>query len=87
MEDQYLYWIVGAVGVPLVGWLKDQLKAEGTSAMLLTAAVAVVIALVVMFAKGDAALQDFSYANLGAAFGQVLASATLVYKLLLADKS
>ena len=80
--EQVLYWLAGALGVPLVDWLKGRLGWEGRLAMLLTALVSALLALAALFLSQELRLQDFSWANLAAVFGQVLAAATIAYKLL-----
>ena len=34
--EQAIYWLVGAIGVPLIQWLKKTLKVKGKAAMWLT---------------------------------------------------
>jgi Tfp pilus assembly protein PilN len=85
--EEALYWLVGAVGVPLVQWLKKLAGAQGKSAVWLTVAVAVILSIAALFLGQELALTDFTLANLAAVFGQVLAAATLAYKLLLPDVS
>jgi uncharacterized membrane protein len=80
--EQIVFWLTGFLGVPLVNALKPVFAAEGKSAMWLTAAVAGVLAVVAVFASEAANWTQFSPEALFAAFGQVLAAATLAYKLL-----
>lgn len=85
--EQALYWLTGALGVPLVNWLKQRLGWQGRAALWLTTAVAAVLGLAAMLLSGqlgaasapDGGLQP---EGLLAAFGQVLAAATLAYRLL-----
>ncbi|MDH5506410.1 MAG: hypothetical protein OEZ02_04250 [Anaerolineae bacterium] len=84
--EEVLYWLVGGVGVPLIQWLKDAVGASGKQAVWVTVAVAVGLAVVALFISKQVALADFTAANLLAVFGQILAAATLAYKLLLADQ-
>ncbi len=81
--EEALYWIVGTLGVPLVQWLKKLIGAQGKSAVWLTVAVAVILSIAALFLSNELALTDFTPLNLAAVFGQVLAAATLAYKLLL----
>lgn len=83
--EEALYWLVGAVGVPLVQWLKRILGAQGKNAVWLTVAVAVILSIASLFLSQELALSDFTLVNLAAVFGQVLAAATLAYKLLLPE--
>lgn len=83
--ENLIYWLTGAVGVPLIEWLKGKWGISGQRAMWLTAGVAAVLALAALFMNRELALADFTLANLSAVFGQVLASATLAYKLLLGE--
>ena len=84
--EQALYWLGGAVGVPLIGWLKDLWQLEGKQAMLLTAAVSVVLGVAALFVSHQLTGADLSWENVAAVFGQVLAAATLAYKLLQGEK-
>ena len=83
--EQVLYWLAGGLGVPLIQWLKGSLGVRGAGAVWLTAAVSVLLALGALFVSRRATLADFSTANLVAVFGQVLAAATLAYKLLVRE--
>ncbi len=83
--EEALYWLVGALGVPLIQWLKNMFGLQGKPAVWLSVAVAVMLAISALFIGRELALTDFTLANLAAVFGQVLAAATLAYKLLLAD--
>ena len=80
--EQIIFWLAGAFGVPLVNALKAFFGAEGKNAVWLTMAVAAVIALVAVVAAEAAQWTQFGPEQLFAAFGQVLAAATLAYKLL-----
>ena len=80
--EQAIYWLVGAVGVPLINWLKAQFGLEGKAAVWLTLAVSAVLAVCGLLLGQELSLADFSPENLLAALGQVLAAATLAYKLL-----
>ena len=84
--EEALYWIVGTLGVPLVQWLKKLIGAQGKSAVWLTVAVAVILSLASLFLSNELAFTDFTLPNLAAVFGQVLAAASLAYKLLLPDR-
>jgi hypothetical protein len=83
--EQVLYWLVGGLGVPLIQWLKGSLGVRGAGAVWLTAAVSVFLALGALFLSRRVSPADFSAANLVAVFGQVLAAATLAYKLLVRE--
>jgi hypothetical protein len=85
--EEALYWLAGAIGVPLVQWLKEVIGAQGKSAVWLTVAVAVILSIAALFLSQELALSDFTLPNLVAVFGQVLAAATLAYKLLMPDVS
>lgn len=81
--EQALYWLTGALGVPLVNWLKVRLGLQGRAAMWLTAAVAAVLGLAAaLLSRQLAGSSLLEPEGLLAAFGQVLAAATLAYKLL-----
>lgn len=81
--EQVLYWLVGGVGVPVVNWLKQVFMLEGKAAMALTALVSGILAFAALFIHQQMEIGDLTWATLAAVFGQVLASATLAYKLLL----
>ena len=81
--EQILNWLVGAIGVPLVQLLKVKFGVEGKTAMLLTAVVSMVLGYTLLWITDELAIQEMSFENLALVFGQVLSSATLVYKLIL----
>ena len=83
--EQAIYWLVGAVGVPLITWLKGQFNLEGKAAVWLTLAVSALLAAGALLLSQELTLADFTPENLLAALGQVLAAATLAYKLLTED--
>lgn len=83
--EQVLYWLVGAVGMPLIQVLKEALGWQGAKALLLTVGVAVLLAVAALFISQELALGDLSWGSLAAVFGQVFAAATLAYKLLLGE--
>ncbi|HKJ26666.1 MAG TPA: hypothetical protein VJ965_03425 [Anaerolineales bacterium] len=80
--EQALYWLAGAIGVPVIDWLKAQFGLSGKAAVWLTLAVSAVLAAAALFLSQELSLADFTPENLLAALGQVLAAATLAYKLL-----
>lgn len=80
--EQLIFWLTGAIGVPVVNALKARFGAQGKSAVWLTAAVAAALALGAVAAGQTAQWTEFGPEQLFAAFGQVLAAATLAYKLL-----
>lgn len=80
--EQTLYWLVGALGVPLVNWLKELLSLRGRAAMWLTTAVAALLGLAACLLSRQLDAGSLQPERLLAAFGQVLAAATLAYKLL-----
>jgi hypothetical protein len=80
--EQIIFWMAGAFGVPLVNALKKAFGFEGKAAVWLTAAVSAALALVAVLFSGTDTAGEFGPEQLFAAFGQVLAAATLAYKLL-----
>jgi drug/metabolite transporter superfamily protein YnfA len=80
--EQIIFWLAGAFGVPLVNALKKAFNIEGKAAVWLTAAVSAVLALVAVLFTSSNSGGEFTPERLFAAFGQVLAAATLAYKLL-----
>ena len=80
--NQLIPWIVGALGVPVLSFLKGKFNLEGKPALVLVSAVSVLIAVAALFISGDASLTDFNWSNLVGVSSQVFAAATVVYKLL-----
>ena len=78
--------LIGLVGIPLVQILKKQLGWDGPKAALLSAGVAVVVALIALFGAGQLSIYDFTLDNFAVVFTSVFTVATLAYKLLLADR-
>ena len=81
--EQILGWLVGGVGEPLIQWLKVRFAVEGKTAMWLTAAVSMVLGVVLLLITEELALSELNFENVAIAFSQILSSATLVYKLIL----
>lgn len=80
--EQIIFWLVGAFGVPVVNALKNALGLQGKAAVWLAAAIAAVLATLAVLSEQAAHWTEFGPEQLFAAFGQVLAAATLAYKLL-----
>ena len=80
--EQAVIWIVGAVGVPLVNWLKKALGLEGKKAVTLTIVMAFVLGAVALFINGDFVWAAPTFETVASVFGQVLAAATIAYKYL-----
>lgn len=82
MLEQSIHWLVGALGVPLINWLKRAFGLSGRAAMWLTLAVSLLLGTASLFLSRELAWADFTPENLLAVVGQVLAAATLTYNLL-----
>jgi hypothetical protein len=80
--EQILFWLAGGLGVPMVNALKSLLGLEGKAAMWLTAPVAALLGCAAVLLTKGFSLSSLTPEQLFAAFGQVLAAATLAYKLL-----
>ena len=80
--EQIIFWLAGAFGVPVVNVVKHVFGLQGRAAVWLTAAVAAGLALLAVLLGEAAHLNELSPQQVFAAFGQVLAAATLAYKLL-----
>lgn len=80
--EQALYWLVGAIGSPLIQWLKMQFRLEGKAAVWLTLAVSAMLAVGALLLSGELTAAAFTAENLLAVLGQILSAATLAYKLL-----
>ena len=74
--------LVGAIGSPLIQWIKQQFGLEGKAAVWLALAVSAVLAVVALFISGELNAAEFTAENLLTVLGQILSAATLVYKLL-----
>ena len=85
--EQLLYWLAGGVGVPLIQWLKKALGLEGTPALWATLGVSIALAVAALFITQELSLDDFTPARLLAVFGQVVAAATVAYKLLVQEQT
>ncbi|KAA3643440.1 MAG: hypothetical protein DWQ07_23285 [Chloroflexi bacterium] len=81
--EEFLPWISGALGVPVINWLKTQFGFAGKAAMWLTLAVSVAVSLSALLLTQQISFMDFSVENVLNIFGQVVAAATIVYKLLI----
>jgi hypothetical protein len=80
--EQAIYWLVGALGVPLINWLKERFGLAGKAAVWLSLVVSVVLGAAALLLSQELSWADFTPENLLGVVGQVLAAATLVYKLL-----
>lgn len=80
--DQAVYWLVGALGVPLINWLKSQFGMAGKAAVWLTVATSIVLGAAALLLSQELTWADFTPENFLGVVGQVLAAATLAYKLL-----
>ena len=83
--EQAVYWLVGALGMPLIEWLKRRLGLSGPAALWLALGVAVLLAVIALALNGDLRVDALTPETALPAFAQVLAAATLAYKLLLPD--
>jgi hypothetical protein len=82
MMEQALYWLVGAIGSPLIQWIKGKFGLEGKAAMWLTLAVSTILAAAALALCGEIGAAAFTPENLLAVMAQILSAATLAYKLL-----
>ena len=80
--EQAVHWLVGALGVPLINWLKRAWGLSGRGAMWLTLAVSAALGAASLLLSEELNWADFSPESLLAVIGQVLAAATLAYHLL-----
>jgi len=84
--EQALHWLVGALGVPVINWIKGRLGLSGKAAVWLTLAVSILLGTISLFLSDQLNWGDFAPENLLAVVGQVLAAATLAYKLLRGER-
>ncbi|MBN2503158.1 MAG: hypothetical protein JXB38_20440 [Anaerolineales bacterium] len=84
--EQLLYWLAGGVGVPLIQWLKKAFGLDGIPALWVTLGVSIALAVAALFITRQLSLDDFTPMNLLAVFGQVVAAATVAYKLLVQEE-
>lgn len=82
MENQLIYWLAGVLGMPLVNGIKSLFGLQGKAAMWLTVAVAALLGLAACLLEQQVGVASLQPERILAAFGQVLAAATLAYKLL-----
>lgn len=75
--DDFVMYLAGLVGVPVVNFLKVQFNLSGKPAMFLAIGVSVVLAAFALAVTGG-----FDASDLLGAASKVLATATVVYKLL-----
>lgn len=75
--EQLIPWLAGVFGVPVVNAIKNWLGLEGKAAVALTAIVSLLVAAAALAISGE-----LSGENVLAFAAKVLATATLVYKLL-----
>ena len=80
--EQAIYWLTGAVGMPLINRLKEKFGLADQAAMWLTLVVAAVLAVLALLLSQELSLAEFNAESLLAVLGQVLAAATLAYNLL-----
>lgn len=79
--------IVGALGSPtLIQYIKLKLGLEGRAALALTAAISVVLAVVLKFASGAIGVADITWANVPDLFTAIFAGAYFIYRLFLKDE-
>lgn len=81
-----LNWLVGGIGVPLIQWAKGKFAVEGKTAMWLTAVISMTLAFLLLIITDQLEIANLDFESLAIAFGQVLSSATLVYKLILKNE-
>ena len=81
--EQVILWAVGALGAPLIQWIKERFSISGKPALFLALVVSVILAAGAMFANGDLGVDSFEPGNLLAAFGQISAAAMVAYNLLI----
>ena len=80
--EQAVHWLVGALGVPVINWLKRKFGLAGKRAMWLTLGVSAVLGFGSLLLSQSLEWADLTPENLLALIGQVLAAATLAYNLL-----
>jgi len=73
--------VVGLLGSPLIGWLKEKFGWEDRWAVLLAGGVATVLAFAELFIAGSLTLEMFTLANFGVAFSAVYAAAQVWFGL------
>lgn len=73
--------VLGLLGMPLTTWLKHRFNLADTWALILSAAVAVVLALVQLFGTGYFTGTAISWENFGVIFWAVWGIASAFYKL------
>lgn len=80
---QIILALVAGIGaVPLVNWLKTKLKASGTGALAVTAAVATIMAVAALIVEGQLTPGDVSWENAAAVFTLVFAASQARFRML-----
>ena len=74
--------IVMLLGAPITQWIKNALNVKGKVAFLITACVAVAVALAELFLSNVLSFSSFSLENFPIAFAVVMTVATIYYNLL-----
>lgn len=79
-------WAIGIIvmllGAPITQWIKNALEVKGKVAFLITACVAVAVALAELFLSNVLSFSSFSLENFPIAFAVVMTVATVYYNLL-----
>ena len=74
--------LVGVIGVPLVGWLKDKLNWKGRKVLLVAGLVSGVLAAVALFVSGEFTGASFTLEELPTTLALVFATSQVVYRLI-----
>ena len=78
--------VTGLIGMPIVQFVKNRLGWEDNAALLLSGAIATVLALVQLFATGALGLGDFTLANFALVFTTVMTAANVFYEIIIGNR-
>lgn len=79
--NSFVTLILGLLGMPLTTWLKNKFNLTDTGALVLSAAVAVVLALVQLLGVGYFTQTPITWENFGVIFWAVWGIASAFFKL------
>jgi ABC-type Mn2+/Zn2+ transport system permease subunit len=77
-----IYAITGLLGVPIVNWLKTKFNWSGNGALSIAVAVSFALGLVIAIVNGQITGELVDPAQVGNAFTGVLATATVLFKVM-----
>ena len=80
-----VYWLFGGIAVPLIQALKDAIGARGFRAFQIAVLTSISLTVIAVFVVSDSLNTAFADEDILPGFGQVLAGATIFYRLSVQD--